>query len=94
MWLMMQQEKPNNYVIATNETHSVREFVEAAFSFVNRSIKWQGSGLNEVGIEENTEIVRIRINSKYFRPTEVVSIKTLIFIHFKYEIMYKLYFLF
>ncbi|XKL64448.1 hypothetical protein PGB90_004534 [Kerria lacca] len=71
MWLMMQQEKPNNYVIATNETHSVREFVEAAFSFVNRSIKWQGSGLNEVGIEENTEIVRIRINSKYFRPTEV-----------------------
>lgn len=74
MWMMLQQDEANDYVIATNEMHSVREFVEAAFAFVGRPIRWEGSGLQEVGIELDTNTVRVRINSKYFRPTEVVSI--------------------
>lgn len=74
MWMMLQQEEPDDYVIATNEMHSVREFVEAAFAFVNKPIRWEGSGLQEVGIEQNTDLVRVRVNKKYFRPTEVVSI--------------------
>lgn len=71
MWLMLQRETPTDYVIATGETHSVREFVEAAFKHINKEIKWQGEGINEVGIEADTGIVRVRINPKYFRPTEV-----------------------
>lgn len=72
MWLMLQQDDPEDYVIATGEVHSVREFVEAAFSYVKKPIFWQGSGLDEVGIEKETGIVRVRVNPKYFRPTEVV----------------------
>lgn len=71
MWMMLQQEKPEDFVIATNETHSVREFVEAAFKYINREIEWKGSGLDEVGVEKDTNIVRVKVNSKYFRPTEV-----------------------
>ena len=70
---MLQEEEPDDYVIATGETHSVREFVEAAFSYVKRPIIWRGSGIDEVGVEKDTNIVRVRINSKFFRPTEVVS---------------------
>lgn len=73
MWLMLQQEEAENFVIATNETHSVREFVELAFSFVDKPIRWEGSGLNEIGKEIETGIIRVRVNEKYFRPTEVVS---------------------
>lgn len=72
--MMLQQDEPDDYVIATNEQHSVREFVEAAFKFIGKSIRWEGSGLEEVGIEKETGIVRVRINSRYFRPTEVVSV--------------------
>lgn len=72
MWLMLQQEKPEDYVIATNEVHSVREFVEAAFKEVGREIVWEGSGENEVGKEKDTGIVRIKIDPKFYRPTEVV----------------------
>lgn len=75
MWLMLQQNEPDDYVIATSETHSVREFVEAAFKFVEKPIRWEGIGENEVGIEESTDIIRVRINRKYFRPTEVVNIE-------------------
>lgn len=71
MWMMLQRETPSDYVIATGETHSVREFVEAAFRYIGRQIVWQGEGVNEVGIEQDTGIVRVRINRKYFRPTEV-----------------------
>lgn len=71
---MLQQESPEDYVIATGETHSVREFVEAAFAYIGKKIIWEGSGVNEVGKEEDTGIVRIKINPKYFRPTEVVSL--------------------
>lgn len=73
MWLMLQQEKPENFVIATNEKHKVREFVELSFEYVGKPIRWEGTGLDEVGKEVETGIVRVRINEKFFRPTEVVS---------------------
>ncbi|XP_067624120.1 GDP-mannose 4,6 dehydratase [Eurosta solidaginis] len=71
MWMMLQCEKPTDFVIATGETHSVREFVQEAFKFIGREIVWQGEGVNEVGIEKESGKVRVRINPKYFRPTEV-----------------------
>jgi len=72
MWLMLQQTQPDDYVIATGETHSVREFVEIAFQYIGRTIKWQGEGVNETGQDAQTGQVLVRINPKYFRPTEVV----------------------
>lgn len=71
MWLMLQEEKPQDYVIATGETHSVRDFVEAAFNVIGRKINWRGEGVDEMGIEDGSGIVRIKVNPKYFRPTEV-----------------------
>lgn len=71
MWLMLQLEKPEDFVIATGEMHSVREFVEAAFKHIGREIEWRGTGLEEVGVEKDTNIVRVKINPKYFRPSEV-----------------------
>lgn len=71
MWMMLQQPKPQDLVIATGEAHSVREFVEAAFAVIGRAIVWRGSGVDEVGVEKGTEVVRVRVNAKYFRPTEV-----------------------
>ncbi|XP_063702495.1 GDP-mannose 4,6 dehydratase [Culicoides brevitarsis] len=71
MWLMMQQEKPEDFVIATGETHSVREFVELAFKHIGTEIEWRGSGMEEVGVEKGTNTVRVKVNPKYFRPTEV-----------------------
>lgn len=70
MWLMLQQDKPEDYVIATGETHAVREFVEKAFAAVKMSITWQEEGLDEVGVDDQG-IVRVRIDPRYFRPTEV-----------------------
>ncbi len=70
MWLMLQQEIPKDYVLATGETHTVRTFVEKAFSFKNFKITWEGSGLNEIGKDQNG-VVRVKINPKYFRPCEV-----------------------
>lgn len=72
---MMQQNHPEDFVIATGESHSVREFVEAAFNHINRKIAWKGSGLQEVAYEVDTGITRVTINPKYFRPAEVVSRK-------------------
>lgn len=71
MWLMLQQKEPQDFVVATGETHSVREFVEAAFAVIERKIEWRGKGVDEVGVEAGTDTVRVRINRKYFRPTEV-----------------------
>lgn len=71
MWLMLQQPVPDDYVIATGETHSVREFVEAAFKYVGRTIKWEGEAVNETGQDTETGQVLVRVNPKYFRPTEV-----------------------
>ncbi|GLV42776.1 GDP-mannose 46-dehydratase [Carabus blaptoides fortunei] len=71
MWLMLQQETPEDFVIATGETHSVREFIISSFRHIGKEIEWDGSGVNEVGKEKGTGIVRIRVNPKYFRPTDV-----------------------
>lgn len=73
MWLMLQQDTPEDYVIASGEMHSVREFVNAAFAYIGKEIVWEGAGINEVGKEKGTGIVRVKVNSKYLRPTEVVS---------------------
>lgn len=75
MWLMLQQDEPEDYVIATGETHKVREFVEAAFAYIGKEIVWEGSGVEEIGKEADTGIIRVKVNPKYFRPTEVVSCK-------------------
>lgn len=71
MWLMLQQEKPEDYVVATGETHTVREFVEKAFKVAGINIKWHGNGTNEKGINSQTGEVLVDINPRYFRPTEV-----------------------
>lgn len=71
MWMMLQLEKPEDFVIATGETHSVREFVEESFKFIGMDIEWRGSGVDEIGVEKGTETVRVKVNPKYFRPTEV-----------------------
>jgi GDPmannose 4,6-dehydratase len=71
MWLILQQDQPDDYVLATGETHSVREFVEKAFAQVGRSIEWQGSGVDEKGIDRSSGKVLIEIDPRYFRPTEV-----------------------
>jgi GDPmannose 4,6-dehydratase len=73
MWLMMQADKPDDYVIATGVTHSVREFCELAFSHANRPIRWEGRGVDEVGLDQNNQIV-VRIDPRHFRPTEVDSL--------------------
>lgn len=74
MWLMLQQEKPDDYVLATGVSHSVRTFVEKAFSCIGVNINWQCSGKDEVGVDEENGNVLIRIDEKYFRPTEVDSL--------------------
>jgi len=71
MWMMLQQDKPDDFVIATGETHTVREFVELAFRNVGIEIEWQGEGVNEKGIKKGTNEVLIEIDPRYFRPTEV-----------------------
>ena len=71
MWLMLQQEKPNDYVLATNEYHSVREFVECSFREKGIELIWKGEGLDEVGYDKNTGKEYVFISDKYYRPTEV-----------------------
>ena len=71
MWLMLQQEQADDYVIATNETRTVREFVETAFSHVNIEVEWKGTGVDEVGIDKATGKTIVRVNPKFFRPAEV-----------------------
>lgn len=71
MWLILQQEKPEDFVIATGETRTVREFVERAFSVANITIQWQGHGIDEKGIDVATGKVVVAVDSAFFRPTEV-----------------------
>jgi len=71
MWLMMRQPKPDDYVLATGEAHSVREFVEHAFGVVGRRIAWRGEGVNEVGVELTSGKELVKVDPRYFRPTEV-----------------------
>ena len=70
-WLILQQEKPDDYVIATGESHSVREFVEKAFREVGITIVWEGIGVNEAGKNKETGETLVKIDPRYFRPTEV-----------------------
>ena len=71
MWRMLQKEEPGDYVLATGETHSVREFAESAFKQVGRQIAWSGSGVEETGRDAATGDILIRIDPVYFRPAEV-----------------------
>ena len=70
-WLMLQQERPDDFVIATGEQHSVREFVEKAAAHLDMQIDWAGEGVNERGIERASGRVVVQVDSRYFRPTEV-----------------------
>jgi GDPmannose 4,6-dehydratase len=74
MWLMLQQPKPDDFVIATGEQHSVREFVEIAFKEVGIAIDWRGQGVEEVGYERDSGRVLLKVNPRYFRPTEVETL--------------------
>ena len=71
MWLMLQQEEPDDYVVATNETRTVREFVETAFQKVGVTIEWSGTGVDEVGKDAATGKVIVKVNKDFFRPAEV-----------------------
>ena len=71
MWRILQQPEPDDYVLATGETHSVREFVEKAFAQVNKTIDWAGAGLEEKGVDVASGRVLVEVDPRYFRPTEV-----------------------
>ena len=68
---MLQQDTPDDYVLATGESHSVREFVELAFAETGRRVRWAGTGVAEQGIDAESGAVLVRIDPRYFRPTEV-----------------------
>jgi GDPmannose 4,6-dehydratase len=74
MWLILQQDTPDDYVLATGESHSVREFVEKAFSHIGKTIVWRGRGAEEKGIDKSTGQVLVEVDPRYFRPTEVDSL--------------------
>jgi GDPmannose 4,6-dehydratase len=74
MWLILQQSEPDDYVLATGETHSVREFVEKAFAHIGRLLVWRGRGVEEKGIDQSTGSVLVEVDPRYFRPTEVDSL--------------------
>jgi GDPmannose 4,6-dehydratase len=74
MWMILQQEEPDDYVLATGEAYSVREFVEKAFAFVGRTIVWKGTGVEEKGIDRDSGMLLVEIDPGYFRPTEVPSL--------------------
>jgi len=71
MWLMLQQDAPDDFVLATGHMHSVREFLLAAFKHVGTEITWEGKGDQEVGKDKKTGIIRVKVNPKFYRPTEV-----------------------
>ena len=71
MWLMLQHDKPEDFVIATGQMHSVREFCTLAFAEAGIKLQWEGEGIGEKGIDEATEHVLVEVDPKYFRPAEV-----------------------
>lgn len=73
MWLIMQQQEPDDYVIATGEQHSVREFADLAFRFAGLPLRWEGEGLNEKGIDENGRVL-VEVDPRFFRPAEVETL--------------------
>lgn len=74
MWMMLQQDKPDDYVLATGEQHTVREFVDLACGFCGIELDWQGSGVDEKGVDKATGKVLVEVNPKYFRPAEVETL--------------------
>jgi len=74
MWLILQQDEPDDYVIATGKQYSVRQFIEAASGELGMDNEWQGEGVDEVGIDRNTGKQIIAVDSRYFRPTEVEAL--------------------
>lgn len=74
MWLILQQEQPEDYVIATGVQHSVREFAELAFRYVGIELEWSGRGIEEKGIDKNTGRVLIEVSPEFYRPTDVVNL--------------------
>lgn len=71
MWLILQQEQPDDFVIATNETRTVREFAETAFKHVGIDVEWSGTGVDEIGTDKATGKVVVKVNPQFFRPAEV-----------------------
>jgi GDPmannose 4,6-dehydratase len=72
VYLMLQQEKPDNYVIATGETHSVREFVELAFKEIGIDVEWIGKGIDEIGVNRNNnDQILVQVNPKYYRDIDI-----------------------
>jgi GDPmannose 4,6-dehydratase len=71
MWRILQHDTLDDFVLATGERHSVREFVELAFAEIGVNIEWHGDGLDEMGVDSKTGTVRVEIDPRYFRPTEV-----------------------
>ncbi|OWR47283.1 GDP-mannose 4,6 dehydratase like protein [Danaus plexippus plexippus] len=71
MWLILQQDEPEDFVVASGEAHSVREFIEKAFACVGRGVVWRGEGVHETGHDKHTDQLLVKVNPKYFRPTEV-----------------------
>ena len=67
MWMMLQQDEPDDYVIATNEMHSVKDFVVASFKHVGIELAWEGEGVDEVAKDVATGTIRVKVNPKYFR---------------------------
>jgi GDPmannose 4,6-dehydratase len=70
MWLIVQQQEPDDFVLATGEMHSVREFVEKAFAQIDRRIEWRGAGVGEKGVDQTGRVL-VEVDPRYFRPTEV-----------------------
>jgi GDPmannose 4,6-dehydratase len=71
VYKMLQQEKPENFVIATGETHSVREFVELAFNEIGIEVEWRGQGVNEIGVKKGTDEILVQVNPKYYRDIDI-----------------------
>lgn len=74
MWLMLQQETPDDFILATGKQYSVREFCEKCFRFAGIDLQWQGTGLSEVGVDKLTQQILVRVNEKYLRPSEVETL--------------------
>ena len=75
MWLMLKAKKPSDYVIATGKSYTVKKFVEEAFKYIGVKISWKGKGINEVGIDKKTGQIYVKVDPKYFRPTEVFELR-------------------
>ncbi len=75
MWMMLQQDTPDDYVLATGATHTVREFVEAAFGRIDVALAWRGAGVDEVGVDAANGRILVEIDPRYFRPTEVERLR-------------------